>query len=375
MNAAVSAGRARVAAAPGIAPDLLAEVIGVLDVGVAVAGPDGRLVLVNRAVPELLGLVGQGRLADPLGMTLSEIAEALTARGAPALAAALSWPPPPRPQQLCLPDGRSVQAAWHRLEPDAPGEPGDGGWVLVVRDVTLQSQVRRRLREHNRALAQKVAEKTELVSALCHELRTPLTSTSTMLELMPDAAAAAGVGELLDVVRRNAARIGDVVDELSTLNALEQGQVELDVRPVPLDGLLREAVARWNAREPAAAPVTLAVDGEPRATIAADPAWLAALFERLLSVAVASAGDAPVRVTATAGPDGWLVRLPLHEQLTSNRLFTATGGARTSTALMLARAVVARHGGTLRTATAGGGGAIELRLPREGRAGPRQGQA
>jgi hypothetical protein len=80
-------------------------------------------------------------------------------------------------------------------------------------------------------------------------------------------------------------------------------------------------------------------------------------------VAVASAGDAPVEVAASGGVDGWLVRVPLHEQLTSNRLFTSTGGARTSTALMLARAVVARHGGTLRMATGERGGAIELRLP------------
>ncbi|WP_344617250.1 PAS domain-containing sensor histidine kinase [Dactylosporangium salmoneum] len=355
---------AKVAAAPGLAPSLLPEVLGVLDVGVAVAGPDGRLVLVNRAMPALLGLSGDGRLADPLGMALSEVGEALAAHDARAAAAALTWPPPEHPQQLRLPDGRSVQAAWHRLS-------GDGCWVLVVRDVTLQAQIRQRLREHNRALAEKVAEKTELVAALCHELRTPLTSTNTMLDLMPDASAAPEMADLLDVVRRSAARIGDVVDELSTLNALEQGSVGLDLRPVDLPALLRGAVERWNARQAGGAPVTLAVEAPGDGPITADPAWLDALVERLLSVAVASAGDGPVRVAAAPGPGGWLVRVPLHEQLTSNRLFTATGGARTSTALMLARAVVARHGGSLRMATGPDGGAIELRLPREAPRDPR----
>ncbi|MEV6924480.1 HAMP domain-containing sensor histidine kinase [Dactylosporangium sp. NPDC051485] len=345
-------------------PELLAEVLGVLDVGVAVAGPDGRLVLVNRALPALLGLTGDGRLADPLGMTLPEIGAALVARDARAAAAALAWPPPERPQQFGLPDGRSVQAAWHRL-----GDDGDR--VLVVRDVTLQARVRRRVREHNRALAEKVAEKTELVAALCHELRTPLTSTNTMLDLMADTPVAPEMAGLLDVVRRNAARIGDVVDELSTLNALEQGSVGLDLRPVDLPALLRGAVERWNARQAGGAPVTLAVQAPGDGPITADPAWLDALAERLLSVAVASSGDGPVRVAAAPGPDGWLVRVPLHEQLTSNRLFTATGGARTSTALMLARAVVTRHGGSLRMATGPDGGAIEMRLPREAPGDPR----
>ncbi|WP_433607833.1 histidine kinase dimerization/phospho-acceptor domain-containing protein [Dactylosporangium sp. CA-139114] len=331
----------------------VAEVLDVLDVGVAVAGPGGRLVRVNGALPGLLGL----RAADVApGRAVSALAGDLRARGAHTVAAALAWPPVTHPRQLRLDGGRSVQAAWHRLE---------SGWVLVVRDVTLQAQMRQRLREHNRALAEKVAEKTELVAALCHELRTPLTSTNTVLELLPDTSAQPDLSELLDVVRRNAARIGDVVDELSTLNALEQGSVGLDVRPVDLGALLRGAVAAWNARQGPAAPVTVGVTDPGRLTITADPVWLDALVERLLSVAVASAGDAAVHVSAESSADGWLVRVPLHEQLTSNRLFTATGGARTSTALMLARAVVARHGGTLRMATSEDGGAMELRLPRE----------
>jgi signal transduction histidine kinase len=338
------------------------EVLDVLDVGVGVVGTDGRLVQANRALSELLGLTGSSMLP---GRAVTDIADALNAQGAHAAAAALAWPPSGHPRQLRLAGGRSVQAAWHRLE---------AGWVLVLRDVTMQAQVRRRLREHNRALAEKVAEKTELVAALCHELRTPLTSTNTMLELIPDTSAMPGagseLGDLLDVVRRNAARIGDVVNELSTLNALEQGSVGLDVRPVDLGALLRDAVAAWNARQDSAPPVTLGVDDPKHVTITADPAWLDALVERLLSVAVASAGDTPVHVTAVASADGWLVRVPLHEQLTSNRLFTATGGARTSTALMLARAVVARHGGTLRMATAEGGGAVEVGLPNEAPAGP-----
>jgi hypothetical protein len=37
---------------------------------------------------------------------------------------------------------------------------------------------------------------------------------------------------------------------------------------------------------------------------------------------------------------------------------------------MLARAVVARHGGTLRMATAEGGGAVEVGLPNVAPAGP-----
>jgi signal transduction histidine kinase len=274
-----------------------------------------------------------------------------------------------------------VQGVWHEL---GAAEYGGRARMLVVADVTADAAIRRRLREHNRALAELVAARTELVTALLHELRSPLTSMSAMLDLLPGPTGQADVDAVLDVVVRNTGRLNAAVEEMATISGLETNTVDLDLADVDVAALVETAVTRWKDDVRVTADVT---GGPP---LQGDPGWLAELVDRLIAVAVTTAPPrSTVTVQAAPDDDGWRLAVPVTSDQTADRLFTSAQGRGTATALMLARAVVARHNGTLRVVPGPDASAMVVRLPYRqkllganaarldgpGRAGPAPGRA
>lgn len=159
--------------------ELNAAVLDRVPVGVLVVDPSGRVVLANPAavalVPEVAPdqVVG-GHLADlPAGAVLRA---ADAARRDRTIARA------------ALPDGRTIEAAWHQVPLDPDRDDGGRVHLLTLTDVTSSVRVREQARRHNRELAELAATKTELVAVLLHELRTPLTTLSTAVECLTDPA-------------------------------------------------------------------------------------------------------------------------------------------------------------------------------------------
>ena len=184
---------------------------------------------------------------------------------------------------------------------------------------------RRRQRAHNRALAELAATKTELVSVLLHEVRTPLTAAMTMAEMISDRD-----DEAIAVLIRNLRRIDEVTREISTIAGIESGTVALAGDRFDLPALLAEVTGGAVAARPTAGDVI------------GDRDRLAQVFRRLLG-AVRALGGPPEPVGAGLADGQWWVALRLPAGASADRLFTE-GNA---TALMLARAVAGRHGGTV----------------------------
>jgi signal transduction histidine kinase len=252
-----------------------------------------------------------------------------------------------------------VEGVWHELT----GDDGTPLRALVVRDLTGGTEVRRRLREHNRALAELVATKTELVSALLHEVRTPLAAARSMAELLPGTLDDPLLDDALRGVLRNLDRIADVTGEIATVSGIENGTVDLDLRPLDLPGLLSGVAAGQEGTAIAAHP------GE--GLVVADADRLAEVFDRLIA-AVRAIGGRKVLLGVSQAAGEWRVALPLPPDTPADQLFTATGTRSNATALMLARAVVGRHGGTVGVETDETGPALTVRLPAPppGSAGP-----
>jgi two-component system, OmpR family, phosphate regulon sensor histidine kinase PhoR len=105
----------------------------------------------------------------------------------------------------------------------------DGGAVAVLRDLTETERVEKTRRD--------------FIANVSHELRTPLTSiqgySETLLDLSSDNSSPNR--EFLEIIRKNAARMARLTEDLLTLARVESGETRFDTEPVPPIELLHDA--------------------------------------------------------------------------------------------------------------------------------------
>ncbi len=105
----------------------------------------------------------------------------------------------------------------------------DGGAVAVLRDLTETERVEKTRRD--------------FIANVSHELRTPLTSIQGYSETLLDAASenSGPSREFLEIIRKNAARMARLTEDLLTLARVESGETRFDTEPVPPIELLHDA--------------------------------------------------------------------------------------------------------------------------------------
>ena len=105
----------------------------------------------------------------------------------------------------------------------------DGGVVAVLRDLTETERVEKTRRD--------------FIANVSHELRTPLTSiqgySETLLDSLPENSGS--TREFLEIIRKNAARMSRLTEDLLTLARVESGETRFDTEPVPPIELLHDA--------------------------------------------------------------------------------------------------------------------------------------
>ncbi len=105
----------------------------------------------------------------------------------------------------------------------------DGGVVAVLRDLTETERVEKTRRD--------------FIANVSHELRTPLTSiqgySETLLDSSPENTAPSR--EFLEIIRKNAARMSRLTEDLLTLARVESGETRFETEPVPPIELLHDA--------------------------------------------------------------------------------------------------------------------------------------
>lgn len=111
------------------------------------------------------------------------------------------------------------------------------GTVSIFRDITKEVEVDRL--------------KSEFVSTVSHELRTPMTSIKGYADLMLMGAA----GQLTDpqirylqVIKSNADRLHDLVNDLLNISRIETGKTTLDLRPLDIPQMVEQIVSHVNGR-------------------------------------------------------------------------------------------------------------------------------
>src|SRR5207244_7483784 len=113
--------------------------------------------------------------------------------------------------------------------------------------------------------------KDALVATVSHELRTPLTAIIGYLELLGTGDEPFGEedAKYADIVRRNAARLQHMVEELLFVARVDAEGLMLDVAETDLTELAREAIG--SALPPASAKeISLRFEGDPAARACVD---------------------------------------------------------------------------------------------------------
>lgn len=145
--------------------------------------------------------------------------------------------------------------------------------------------------------------KSEFVSVVSHELRTPLTSIRGSLGLVLNPAGAAlpeSSRSLLDIARRNAERLGVLIDDLLDVEKLEAGKLRLQLQQQPIEPLIQQAL---ESNTPYAAQhgvrLELSMPGQPQLVLV-DGQRLIQVVTNLLSNAVKfSPRDTVVEIAVT----------------------------------------------------------------------------
>jgi PAS domain S-box-containing protein len=218
--------------------------------------------------------------------------------------------------------------------------------------------------------------KDALVATVSHELRTPLTSIIGYLELLgTDEPLGEEDARFVDIVRRNAARLQRMVEELLFLSRVDVGGLELELDDVDVAELARTAL---GSADPAAAAkrITLEYDGPDALYTRADGNRLGQVFDNLISNAIKFTPERG-RVKVTLGSENGAVvasvcdtgvGIPVAEQSRLfERFFRSTATRElpgTGLGLTIVRAIVEGHGGSVVcTSNDGRGTTFSFTLP------------
>ena len=263
-----------------------------------------------------------------------------------------------------------------RLDTDGPGEVGELERTFNTMAASLERTVAD-LEERNRKLAESEQVKSELVSNVSHELRTPLASVLGFSSLMLDREVTPEeTKRYLEVIRTEARRLADLLNDLLDLERVEQDALELRSDEVDLDELLSTQVTLYSAQSDAH---ELKLDlADAPITVRGDRDRLAQVVGNLLSNAIKYSPDGGVvEVSAAAiGDEAWIwvrdegLGIPGgHQEQIFTKFFRGDVGRElgisgTGLGLVLARQIVEAHGGQLGfESEAGRGSTFWLQLP------------
>jgi signal transduction histidine kinase len=232
------------------------------------------------------------------------------------------------------------------------------GRIWTLRDVTSQRELDRL--------------KDDFVATVSHELRTPLTSMMGFLQMIRDGEA----GELnaeqerfLAIVYRSSERLQRLVGDLLFVSRLDSDGLQLQLQPVYIDDVLREAVETVDGIV-RSHDLTMTTDFGAVPPVDADRERLSQLFANLLSNAVKFTPAGGLITARTYSRNGSVVAeiedngigIPEAEQ---DRLFqrffrssiaSAQAIPGTGLGLVISKAIADAHGGVIHVQSAPGTG-------------------
>ncbi len=229
------------------------------------------------------------------------------------------------------------------------------------------AQVRAEKKEVQRALAEALASREELIAIAGHEFRNPLAAMQITIDSLLRTGTAP---EHAEALRRQVGRLRDLVTRFIDIAALDAGSFEL--RTSDLDLAL---IAAREVRRLAAEPDRVRLDAPQAVPVHADRGRLELVVASLVDNALKFGGTQPVEVRVLRDGDEGLVEVADHgpglDDDERERVFRPFGKRVSSRhyggfglSLWLSRSILERHGGSIVALPNPGGGALfRVRLP------------
>jgi signal transduction histidine kinase len=252
---------------------------------------------------------------------------------------------------------------------------------LMVQRLVAQARGRTaQLADQNERLLELDRLKDEFVATASHELRTPLTSLSGYLDMSLDPAegllSPTREGHLR-IAQRNADRLAGLVDQLLFLARADSHPLDLDPRPVDLEGILAEA-AETAGPAAHAKDISLLVAADASPDVLADRPQILRVVDNLVANAVKFTPDGgSVRLAARREGGTAVVEVtdtglgipPTEQRQLFNRFYRGTSAVDkaipgSGLGLAISQVIAEAHGGTIQVESApGSGSTFRLALP------------
>jgi len=297
--------------------------------GIFQADADGRVLGMNRAFTQMLGLGGQ----SPVGRRMRELT-GIDREEMQRVAAVMNEQGKIQQCQLQL-RGAGGKPLW--VELNAHWVEGDNGQRRIegmVSDISRRRQAEDELTRHRDHLEELVAERTaelhqaklraeaanhakgRFLATMSHEFRTPLNAILGFTQLLQmDAAIPAGQQAKLQLVRDSGLHLLELINDVLDMASIEAGKVSLKPSTVDLRALIDMASdsVRLRAEQKGLA-FGVDVDARLPGHVMADGQRLRQVLLNLLSNAVKFTDHGSVQLSVRvveqeAGPEGGAVRL------------------------------------------------------------------
>jgi PAS domain S-box-containing protein len=173
--------------------------------------------------------------------------------------------------------------------------------------VEVRTQELREMVDHLAELNEELKEldtmKTEFVALVSHELRSPLTNIRTGLEVVLDGAIGieSGTYESLDLILAETDRLGEFVETILDLSALEAGRFPIQLRPLSLQEIIREVYSTFEKQD-GGERIRLRID-ESTPYVLADDQGVRSVLHHLLDNAIKYTSQGEIIVSTSEEKD------------------------------------------------------------------------
>ncbi|MGC2247423.1 MAG: ATP-binding protein [Terriglobales bacterium] len=193
--------------------------------------------------------------------------------------------------------------------------PG-GGVVAVLRDLTETERMEKTRRD--------------FIANVSHELRTPLTSIQGYTETLLDSGVADNhVRDFLEIIRKNAARMARLTEDLLTLARVESGEQRFDIQKVGTEELLQDALESFREVARSYGVELVLENAAPDANVNADREAIHQIFSNLIENALKYAASGK-KIILGARPSSGVASASSSSAATAGASSLAAGGGTSS---------------------------------------------